>query len=84
MYPAARLAVWALSCALASVALAAQQSAGNYPNKPVRWVVTFTPGASNDIVARLIAAKLTDSLGQQFIVDNRAGAGGLIGADTVA
>jgi tripartite-type tricarboxylate transporter receptor subunit TctC len=84
MRPAAPLAVLALSCALANAAPAAQPSADNYPNKPVRWVVTFTPGASNDMVARLIAAKLTDAFGQQFIVDNRAGAGGLIGADTVA
>ena len=56
----------------------------SYPVKSVRWVVPFTPGASNDIVARLMAAKLGDALGQQFIIDNRAGAGGLVGADTVA
>ena len=56
----------------------------NYPSKPVRFVVPFTPGASNDIIARLIAAKLLDAWGQQFIIDNRGGAGGLIGADTVA
>jgi tripartite-type tricarboxylate transporter receptor subunit TctC len=75
----------ALVLALASAgAGAAQQENSAYPTKPVRWIVTFTPGASNDIVARLIAAKLTETFGQQFIVDNRAGAGGLIGADTVA
>ena len=50
----------------------------------MRWVVPFTPGASNDVIARLIAAKLLDAWGQQFIIDNRPGAGGLVGADTVA
>jgi tripartite-type tricarboxylate transporter receptor subunit TctC len=55
-----------------------------YPTKPVRWVVPFTPGASNDIIGRLIASKLTDALGQQFVIDNRGGAGGLIGGETVA
>jgi tripartite-type tricarboxylate transporter receptor subunit TctC len=57
---------------------------GDYPNRPVRWVVPFAPGASNDIIARLIAGKLTDSLGQQFIIDNRGGAGGAVGAEIVA
>jgi tripartite-type tricarboxylate transporter receptor subunit TctC len=59
-------------------------AASGYPNKPVRWVVPFTPGASNDIIGRLIAGKLTISLGQQFVIDNRGGAGGLVGAETVA
>jgi tripartite-type tricarboxylate transporter receptor subunit TctC len=71
------------SCLLATAA-AAQNVAANYPNKPVRFVVPFTPGASNDIVARLAAAKLGEAWGQQFIIDNRGGAGGLVGADTVA
>jgi tripartite-type tricarboxylate transporter receptor subunit TctC len=62
----------------------AQDPAANYPNRPVRWVVPFPPGASNDIIARLVGQKLTDALGQQFVVDNRAGAGGLVGAETVA
>lgn len=59
-------------------------TAPSYPNKPVRWVVPFTPGASNDIIGRLIAGKLTDTFGQQFVIDNRGGAGGLIGGETVA
>jgi tripartite-type tricarboxylate transporter receptor subunit TctC len=66
------------------IAQAHAQPAKDYPDKPVRWVVPFTPGASNDVIARLIAAKLLDAWGQQFIIDNRPGAGGLVGADTVA
>ena len=79
------------STALAAISLlplnsiaAQQDAAADYPNRPVRLVVTFAPGASNDILARLIGAKLTDAWGQNIIVDNRAGAGGAIGAGTVA
>ena len=73
-----------LAGGLLATAATAQNIAANYPNKPVRFVVPFTPGASNDIVARLVAAKLGDAWNQQFIIDNRGGAGGLVGADTVA
>lgn len=58
--------------------------ATQYPNRPVRWVVPFPPGASNDITARILAEKLTARWGQQFVVDNRPGAGGTIGGSIVA
>ena len=63
---------------------AADVAATTYPNKPVRWVVPIAPGGSNDMIARLLAQKLTESVGQQFVVDNRPGASGSIGAETVA
>src|SRR5215204_1872894 len=82
MFASLRIAIAGACSLLAFHAMA--QPAKDYPDKPVRWVVPFTPGASNDVIARLIAAKLLESWGQQFIIDNRPGAGGLIGADTVA
>jgi tripartite-type tricarboxylate transporter receptor subunit TctC len=62
----------------------AQDAAKDYPKRPVRWIIPFTPGASNDIIGRLVAGKLSEALGQQFIIDNRPGAGGIVGAETVA
>lgn len=57
---------------------------GDYPVRSVRLVVPYPPGASNDVVARLLAQKLTELWAQQVVTDNRAGAGGLVGADIVA
>ena len=58
--------------------------AADYPARSVRLVVPYPPGASNDVVARLLAQKLSEMWGQQVVTDNRAGAGGLVGADIVA
>ena len=57
---------------------------GHYPNKPIRWVIPFAPGGGTDMVARPIAGKLTDKLGQQILYDNRGGAGGVIAGEIVA
>ena len=75
----------ALRIGLLAAALACSPaSAQSYPAKPVRLVVPFTPGGSTDIVARLITQNLHDYWGQQFVIDNRPGAGGAIGAELVA
>jgi tripartite-type tricarboxylate transporter receptor subunit TctC len=69
---------------LAVFALAAPASAQSYPDRVVRIVNPFPPGGSVDITARILAQKLSDNTGQQFIVENRTGAGGNTGADSVA
>jgi tripartite-type tricarboxylate transporter receptor subunit TctC len=77
-------AFWA-ALALSSIAVFSQEAlAQTYPNKPMRIVVGTTPGGSPDIVARLVAGKLTEIFGQQVIVDNRAGGGGRIAAEVAA
>jgi tripartite-type tricarboxylate transporter receptor subunit TctC len=58
--------------------------AQNYPVKPVRVVVSWPPGGSNDVVARVLAQRLSETVGQPFVVENRAGATGTIGSDVVA
>ncbi len=59
-------------------------AAQTYPTKPVRLIIPFPPGGSNDIVGRLIATKLTERLGKQVVVDNRGGAGGVLGSEMAA
>src|SRR3954469_10702140 len=58
--------------------------AAMYPNRPVRVIVPYTPGGSSDAVARLLGTKLSELLGQQFVIDNRGGAAGSIGREVVA
>ena len=69
---------------LAAVALAADPVlAEDYPSKSVRMILPFAPGGSTDLIARLVATQLSERLGKQFAVDNRAGAGGTVGTELV-
>jgi tripartite-type tricarboxylate transporter receptor subunit TctC len=65
-------------------AIAQDESARDYPTKPVRLIIPFPPGGSNDVVGRIIAQHLGDRLGKQVVVDNRGGAGGTIGTEAVS
>jgi tripartite-type tricarboxylate transporter receptor subunit TctC len=65
-------------------AIAAAQAADtvqNYPNRPLRMIMPNAPGSANDTMGRIVAARLGDALGQQIVVDNRAGAGGVLGME---
>jgi tripartite-type tricarboxylate transporter receptor subunit TctC len=78
------LASVGVTCALAAGSTATLAASATWPTKPVRVVVPFSPGGGTDSIARALGQKLTETFGQQFIVDNRAGAGGTIGAELVA
>src|SRR5262249_59570248 len=76
---AVRLAVF---CVLPVVG-ASGASAADYPTKPVRWVVGYTPGGATDILARIMGAWLSERLGKQFIIENKPRAGNNIGTELV-
>ncbi|MBI1965633.1 MAG: tripartite tricarboxylate transporter substrate binding protein [Betaproteobacteria bacterium] len=63
---------------------AAQPQAGDYPNKPIRWIIPFPPGGSNDVLGRYLGIRLTERVGQQVVIDNRGGANGIIGTELAA
>jgi tripartite-type tricarboxylate transporter receptor subunit TctC len=73
------LATWLLGCGLALGA-----TAQTFPSKPIRMIVPFPAGGTTDIVARILAQRMSETMGQPVVVDNKAGAGGAIGADLVA
>ena len=74
----------AILVALSVLMLGAAANAQDYPSRPVKIVVPFPAGGSNDIIARILAQKLNERTGQSFLIENRGGAGGNIGADAVA
>ena len=78
-----RFRLAALSLLIISATHAWVQQAG-YPNKPIRWVIPFAPGGGTDMVARPVAAKLTERIGQHVLYDNRGGGGGAIAGEIVA
>ena len=81
MYQALRKTALAAAVAAAALALSTGALAQAYPTKPVRIIAPFAPGGGTDFIARIAAQKLSEAMGQQFIVDNRPGAGGSLGAE---
>ena len=79
-----RLSALALTAAVCSVAAGAASAADEYPNKPIRIVVGFPSGQGTDTIARAVAPKMQSVLGQPLIVENRPGAGGILGQQTAA
>ena len=75
---------WTLACALALAATGSALAQDKFPSKPVTVIVPQAPGGANDTIARIVAQKLTEQTGQQFIVDNKPGAGGNIGTANAA
>ena len=80
MFVFARSALFGLVCLFSLVVGITPSSAGDYPNRPVHWLVGFAAGGPVDLVARIMSQWLSDHLGQQFVVENRAGSGGNIAA----
>lgn len=74
---------WCVACVVAPPALGQSTAVQTWPVKPVRIIAPFAPGGSADTLGRIVATRLTDALGQSFVVENRGGAGGLTGADAV-
>jgi tripartite-type tricarboxylate transporter receptor subunit TctC len=83
MKPQKRLFHAAL-CSLIACAPAVASAADTYPERPIRVVVPFPPGGSNDVLSRYIGIKLSERMGQQFVIDNRGGGSGIIGAQIAA
>src|SRR5690242_14992842 len=76
-----KLRRWFAALLIAAAGCAAAQT---YPSKPIRWIVAFPPGGGADTLSRMLSPKISEALGQPIVIDNRAGAGGNIGAEVAA
>jgi tripartite-type tricarboxylate transporter receptor subunit TctC len=76
-----RNALGLIGTGISTLALAGRASAADYPARPVRWLVGYPPGGATDILARLIGQRLSEKLGQQFVIENKPGAGNNIGTE---
>ncbi len=72
------------ACAVAFSGIALEAASQNYPTKAVRVVIPWPPGGSNDVVGRIVFQKMSENIGQQFVIENRGGAAGLIGMELTA
>src|SRR6478736_360571 len=78
-----RIAIGLIALGICAIASIGGASALDYPTRPVRWVVGYPPGGATDILARLIGQRLSERLGQQFVIENKPGAGNNIGTESV-
>ena len=78
-----RIAIGLIALGICAIASIGGASALDYPTRPVRWVVGYPPGGATDILARLIGQRLSERLGQQFVIENKPGAGNNIGTEAV-
>src|SRR6266481_5420686 len=78
-----RTAICLIAIGISAIASIGSAAALDYPTRPVRWVVGYPPGGATDILARLIGQRLSEKLGQQFVVENKPGAGNNIGTEAV-
>ena len=84
--PLQKLAFASLIMTAAAIAVepCLAQPTQQFPNRPIRIIVPFTPGSASDLIARRLGSKMSENWGQQVVVDNRAGAGGVVGMGIVA
>src|SRR6266571_2029345 len=78
-----RTAICLIAMGISAIASIGSAAALDYPTRPVRWVVGYPPGGATDIIARLIGQRLSERLGQQFIIENKPGAGNNIATEAV-
>ena len=71
-------------CATVAASFVSMAHAQTYPIKPIRFIVPWTPGSGTDLMSRMLAQRLNEPLGQQVVVDNRGGAGAIIGTEAAA
>src|SRR5664279_4476468 len=78
-----RTAICLIAIGISAIASIDNAMAADYPTRPVKWVVGYPPGGSTDIIARLIGQRLSEKLGQQFVIENKPGAGNNIATESV-